>query len=250
MKITSATPFPELSHTAGLLSVAGSVAAVVEELIPGAPPFGDRPIALVYNAEGPRTLWNEQDQKSKSYRVRLSTKGALWQQFAYQLSHELGHIKLGPARSNLLIETFAVAISIRALELLTDAWAKSPPFPWNGWAKYAAGLPAYIEGTRATSLRSLPADIRDGFAERSVKERLAWLATSRNATEKLPLAHEQSRAWQHVAVTTLDGKNVKWAKLLGLAMQTAPSPMEHPEYMDSLPVLPAAVPEWVPSELR
>ncbi|MCE9605322.1 MAG: hypothetical protein K8U03_10520 [Planctomycetia bacterium] len=250
MKITSTTPFPDLSQTAGLLLVANSVAGIVDGLIPGIPPFGDRPISLVYQDKGPQVFWELQDHRGATYRVGLSSKGARWQNLAYQLSHELAHIKFGPARSNLLIETLAIAVSIRALELLRFDWGAHPPFPWDGWEAYAADLSKYIEREKTEQLSKLPNSIRTEFAGLAVKEKLRRLEVARVEVEKLPLNDAQCRAWQYAAATSLPWADIRWSGLIGIAMHTDPSPTDDPRYSFALKVLAKAIPAWVPDALR
>jgi hypothetical protein len=250
MKIVNTTPFPELKQTKSLLAIANGIARVVDDLIPGDPPHGDRAISLVYGAAGPMTFWEPEDFRSSRYRVRLSFTGAAWQQFAYQLSHELGHIKLGAARSNSLLETLAVAVSIRTLELLVDDWPENPPFPWDGWRDYAAGLKTYVANTRSKALGDLPLEIRDGFTEQPLEERLRRLAKVRVEVEKSALNTEVMRAWQHAAVMTLPWDKFPWKDLLGLATHTDPSPDDDIRYRHDLSLATAKVPDWVPKELR
>jgi len=250
MKIVNTTPFPELKQTTSLLAIANGIARVVDELIPGDPPHGDRAISLVYGAAGPMTFWEPEDYRSSRYRVRLSFTGAAWQQLAYQLSHELGHIKLGAARSNTLLETLAVAVSIRTLERLVDDWPENPPFPWDGWRDYAAGLKTYVANTRSKALGDLPPEIRDGFTEQPLAERLRRLAKVRVEVEKSPLNFAVMRAWQHAAVMTLPWDKLPWKDLCGLAAHTDPAPDDDIRYRHDLPLVAAKVPDWVPQELR
>ncbi len=67
MKIVNTTPFPELKQTKSLLAIADGIARVVDELIPGDPPHGDRPISLIYGGAGPMTFWEPEDYRSTRY---------------------------------------------------------------------------------------------------------------------------------------------------------------------------------------
>lgn len=250
MKIVNTTPFPELKQTKSILAIADGIARIVDGLIPGEPPHGDRTISLIYGAAGPMTFWEPEDYRSSRYRVRLSFTGATWQRMAYQLSHELGHIKLGTSRSNALLESLAVAVSIRTLELLVDDWPKNPPFAWDGWREYAAGLNGYVADRLTKATADLPPSIRDGYAEQPVEERLRRLAKVRVEVEKNPLNSEVMRAWQHAAVQTLDWDKLPWGELLGLATKTDPSPDDDIRYRHDLPLIAEKIPSWIPKELR
>ena len=252
MQVTSATGFGTTID--GLLAVANSIAGVVDSIIPGVPPFGDRPIALEHGA-GQRVFWEHQDINGGLYRIELSSQLAFWHQTAFQLSHELAHVKMGPARSNVLLEVLATAVAFECFVRLEVRWVDSPPFAWSGWPDYARRLKETRNKTIADELANLTGSIRQCFGSQAVAEKELRLCQVRSSIGSLPLTHPESRAWQVMAAdilakTALSTGPNRWADLLGLATQTQPTAQDDPRYREDLALLGTAVPSWVPQWLR
>ena len=116
--------------------LANQVATLVDKLIPGKPkdypdegilcfdaplawdktyPLGPAPITLA----GPKLPLEPKQSKGGTIRVALSAvqPSNKWR-LAFELSHELAHVKMGVRSDNYLDETFAVAVSFEVLRQL------------------------------------------------------------------------------------------------------------------------------------
>lgn len=257
MRVTEAIGFDGGRNPFGLMAVANSITNVVDELIPGNPPFGSRSIQLIRvegDGSSARVLWSEQDFNSTTYRIHLKTQTTKWQQMAFQLSHELAHVKMGPARSNLLVEVFAHALSLESLGLLQTKWKIQPPFSWDGWAEYADSIVQYQQETVQTAAHCLPVDIRGDFSEQPLEDQMQRLNDSKSHVENLALCHPESRGWQIVAADILThhilNTHERWEELLSLAIHTDPSAMVDRSYRHDLKVRNERLPTWVPEFLK
>lgn len=254
MLVVSATGFDDQTDPPGLLAVANSIARTIDSLIPGPCPLGERPIQIILGTR-PRVIWNDDDIESGSYRIMVTSRIGFWNQFAFQLSHELAHVKMGPARSNLLIEVLATSVSLESLFRLQTAWSSAPPFPWAGWPEYASQLSTYRTEALAEQFDRLPTTIRNDFGQQTDVEMLHRLQSVQPAIKSLPLTHSESRAWQHAAANillrdVLLHEQDRWADLIGLATHTNLPPCEVRTYRCDLDVIDADLPAWMPSWLR
>jgi hypothetical protein len=251
MHVTVAQGFPGNVSEVNRLAVANSIARVVEALIPGDPPMGGRPIE-VYFGSTPRVLWSDADFAGGVYRIEISAEGTYFQKFAYQLGHELGHVKIGPARSNHLLEVFAEMVSLATVSRLGGVWREREPYRDKNidWSKLARTRP-YVTNAAEIAARNLPSSIREGFNEANADERINRLASIRPQVEGLAIDDKLSRAFQQVSAhLILEAQKHRWANLLGIGLQTDPPPAATPKYMDSLPLHVDAIPSWVPGHLR
>lgn len=251
MRVTSAVGFAGNASATNRIAVANSIAHVVDDLIPGDPPMGCRPI-MVFYGESPLVCWDDPDFNGPVYRIRIHSQGTHFQQFAYQLGHELGHVKFSPARSNLLLEVFAEMVSLATLKRLGRLWRESVPYKDKNidWNKLARTRP-YIVDEAEKAYKNLPGSIGDGFSKANVEERIDRLASIRTQVEGLPIVNVLSRAFQQASAhLILEAEQHRWKSLLGIGMQTAPSPTESINFTESLPILPTAIPAWVPRHLR
>ena len=68
--------------------------------------------------------------------------GWMWNQIAYQFSHEFTHILInhgqpGAGPNHWINEAFCEAASYQALKQMAKDWASHPPYPnWRGYAKH------------------------------------------------------------------------------------------------------------------
>ena len=86
------------------------------------------------------------------YLVRLSVKGRFWAQFAFQFSHELGHIVAHYERINdnkvgtdnkWFEETAAEVASLFVLARMAETWKTDPPY--MNWKSFAPALKDYLD---------------------------------------------------------------------------------------------------------
>jgi hypothetical protein len=253
MLIRSDNGFPD-NNSPGRLKVANSVARVVESIIPGELPYRDRPIYLFHRPQGPLAFWQPQDYNADHYRIGLKVSGPDWQKTAYQLSHELAHLKFGPPRTNLLVEVFAIAVSIKALSILQDLWARDPPFSGASWPKFSASIAGYTARSFQHAIDRFGNSIPPFFGQLLHREQLEWLEQRKRTMINLGIDDETSRAWQYLAANILfemeqDGM-ASFGDLHGVAMKTDPSPVVSPACSKTIPLLPSGIPDWVPTELR
>ena len=211
MKVDSLEGFS--GERSSLITFADSVAALVDSMIPGDPPFGPRPLHLFRQGGKPRVYWDQEDFDGEHYRIELTPNEA-GDRFAFQLAHELTHVKMGPARTNPLLETMANAVGLEVL----DGHGSS-----NSRRRYVE-----------TQSREIDAS----FLDLSYEEKIQKLAGLR-----------PGRAWQ-VVVADLVAENASWCDLLGLATHTEPSVQERPDYQKNLPLKDACIPSWIPTWLR
>lgn len=250
MQVIIANGFPGNVSETNRLAVANSIARVVHKLIPGDPPMGRRLVAVYYGAP-PRVLWANADFNSAAYRINIDSEGTYFQQFAYQLGHELGHVKFGPGRSNQLLEVFAEMVSLATVKRLGKIWQERPPYKDKNinWSKLARTR-SYVDTAAQKAYGNLPASIRDGFSDASIAERIDRLTSIRHQVENLPINDKLSRAFQQASAhLILETEQHRWKDLLGIGLQTVPSPIDNPDYTESLPLLAHAIPAWVPRHL-
>lgn len=250
MILTVAADFGERASD-NYRAVATSVWEVVDKLIPGTPPFGGRDIRILKGSC--RVLWDANDYHSSTYRITIDANPTFWMQLAYQLSHELGHVKMGAARSNLLLETFATAVSLEVLHRLREEWSRSPPFPGD-WTSYAKGFPAFRADSIRKTLEKSPEHLHPKADLASCEAKKRWLSEVRAEITTLPITERASRAWQHVAADLLIEEaladRASWAELLGIAQNTVPPPTSDIRYRDDLSLSPPSIPAWIPDWLR
>ncbi|PQO42643.1 hypothetical protein [Blastopirellula marina] len=265
------------------LDIANSIVGVVDALIPGKTPFGERPLKLVlvdWSSHGPLVFWDEHAYNAKTYEIWLRSSQPRWREFvghlwqklfrhgyvdpnrpiyswrglAFQLTHEVAHLKMGPARSNLVLEVLATAVSLETFSGLKKAWQESPPTSWNGWSRYAERLPRYREAIVRLGTKDLPASIRQGFWQLPIEDQELSLEKTKREIENSSLLGAKSRAWQMAAAEVLVrralSRKERWRDLRGIAMRTDPKASDEPGYRDDLPLPADAFPWWMPEWLR
>jgi len=268
------------------LEIVNQIAGVVEEILPGDPPFGSREIHVSLDDRKkavPLVHWQKHDHEADRYRVVVTSKpdawylviyegfrrtmplspansravqkeSRLWQSVAYQLSHELAHVKLGPARSNLALEVMATAVSLETLGRLEQVWKDQPPRMSQGRYRAKQSFRDFHETLMAAAHENLPRGDEFGMQDATALKREALLKQSRQQIEKLPLWDERSRAWQMIAadclLSDLRSAEPRWSELPGLAVHTFPSAWDDRNYRDDLPLVGDVVPLWWPDWLK
>lgn len=124
------TTFPKISRPL-LQETADQVAKTVDELIPGGYPNSSSSTILCFVTHGdwadkPRAIvgrpWKIEPPTASKYVMRVAftpqvLPGA-WQRLAFQLAHELAHLKMNARVDNNALEAFAVAVSLEVLHRL------------------------------------------------------------------------------------------------------------------------------------
>ena len=119
-----------------LQAVANDVWRIIKDMFHGAVPPVDVPIychlgplSPVTSAKRPFTELVPWEHPTRIV-IHFTVSDAKYDQFAYQLGHELGHVMLNPRRSNGVIETICTAVSYEVLDRISDRWMIIVPFPY------------------------------------------------------------------------------------------------------------------------
>jgi len=128
--ISIGTDFPS-KNVPGLQLIANESWSVVRELFGGDPPV-NLPIECYPNPTTPIThLDNWAHPTRIRVGIQLTDQSIAYEQFAFQLGHELGHVMLDPRRTNGFIEVLATALSLEVVDRLTDRFSVPSLFPPN-----------------------------------------------------------------------------------------------------------------------
>lgn len=283
MQVTQANGFDGNGEA---LVIVNQIAEVVDEILPGEPPFGDREIHITLDDRKravPLVRWENRDHDADSYLIVLAARADawwkiiyegfcrtmplapgnlrgirkeshLWQELAFQLAHELAHVKLGPARSNLQLEVLSTAVALESLERLSQKWKEQPPRMSQGPFRAKRSFQTFHETMVADANESFPRSDDFGVQFQETIERETLLRQSRRHVDQLPLWDAGSRAWQIIAADCLlnDFRSTdrERGELIGLALHTYPSAWDDRTYRDDLPLVNDVVPLWWPEWLR
>lgn len=109
---------------------------------------GDRqlePVTVRYDKAGPMVIFGVGDSGER--RVLLHVRDTHWAQFAFQFSHELGHVLCNyreANRNNLWFEeSLCEAASLFALRRMAESWKTDPPY--SNWKGYSSSLAEYAQ---------------------------------------------------------------------------------------------------------
>jgi hypothetical protein len=122
-------------NQADVLAVLKSTA---RQLFPHAERYDWNPINVGRSSNGPIVLFRRGDLGE--YLVNLNTGDRYWAQYAFQFSHEIGHIlcgfREGEQSNHWFEEMLCETASLFALKKLSEDWKKNPPYPnWKSFAK-------------------------------------------------------------------------------------------------------------------
>jgi hypothetical protein len=194
-------------------SLADEISAIIDEMIPGVP--ADYPADGIVCFEAP-SRWTADAYKANGFspppltftgpkvydepedvvggRIRIALVAHDRWQFAFQLSHELAHVKMGPRTDNYLDETFAVAVSYEVLRRL--------------------GYQGYLLRDEGASIEQLSPAIQKQLAYQEWKSVQAyWRETSKSQANTI-----DNKPFQTVgALLLLRGKGPHWSQLLNIA---------------------------------
>ena len=135
--------------------MAEDVWGIVKNLFGGAAPPVDLPI-YCHRISGPRpvTVLDNDWAHSSKIVVSLTANGPVYDQFAYQLAHELAHVMLNPHRSNGVVEAICTAASYEVLDRMSDKWEMVVPFSYM--RGYEENFRKYRREQETTPLARLP----------------------------------------------------------------------------------------------
>ncbi len=165
--------------------------------------FPERKLApiIVHPQGGPITLFRR-GPKGEIY-VWLNTGSTYWAQYAYQFSHEFGHVLCNCDADDHGNDWFEEAIcemaSIFTLRRMGETWKTSPPF--EHWKNFAPHLTSYAENLVQPSGLPEGTTLASWYAEHA--EELRESATRRDlnrivAVALLPLFEQTPEHWQSV----------------------------------------------------
>lgn len=171
------------------------------------------PIWVGRSKKGPIVLY--QRGKGGEYLVNLNTKDHYWCQYAFQFSHEIGHILCGYRdgdSSNLWFEeTLGEVASLYTLLRLEKEWEKSPPYPH--WKEYAKEFTKYAEERIKKYRNEVPEDLEEWFVQNEISLAKEPVNRPRNvalAIRLLPLFDKFPEGW--AACSYLNEKKSKESK--------------------------------------
>ena len=101
-----------------------------------------KPILIPKADNGFPVKLDQRGPKGESQIMLSIGDGWMWNQIAYQFSHEFTHILInhgqpGAGPNHWINEAFCEAASYQALKQMAKDWASHPPYPnWKGYAKH------------------------------------------------------------------------------------------------------------------
>ncbi len=164
-------------------------------------------------------------------RIRLDVEGPLWARFAFQFSHELGHVLCGfeeyPNPNLWFEETICEVASLYALGRMAEVWSRRPPYP--NWKSYAPALKKYRDERIAKEGEKAPegTTFEAWFREREPRLRENPHLRAANLTiaaALLPLFEEAPEHWEAVRnLNALHGDSTRaFSRYLGDWSRSAP----------------------------
>jgi hypothetical protein len=162
------------------------------------------------SSKGPIVLFRRGNQGQ--YFVNLNTGNRLWAQYAFQFSHEIGHIlcgyREGDQSNHWFEETLCETASLFTLAKLSEDWKTNAPY--SNWKSYANAFKKYA-GERIEK-HPWPEDLSMADWFEKEKEDLAKNATNRGrnlmvAIRLLPFFEADPTGW--TAVSALNTKKDK-----------------------------------------
>ena len=103
------------------------------------------PINVGRSSDGPIVLFRRGDLGE--YLVNLNTSDRYWAQYAFQFSHEIGHIlcgfREGDQSNHWFEEMLCETASLFALRKLSEEWKTNPPYP--NWKSFADAFDEYAQ---------------------------------------------------------------------------------------------------------
>ena len=139
--------------------------SVAEIMFPlgGKPPYSN--IMVGRSENGPIVLYKRGSKGQ--YLINLNSKDRYWCQYAFQFSHEIGHILCGfkdGDPSNLWFEeTLGEVASLYSLLRMEEKWKHSAPYPH--WKAYAPEFTKYARERKRKYKDQIPSNLKKWFHE-------------------------------------------------------------------------------------
>src|SRR5579885_1882808 len=154
----------------------------------------DLPIEVRYEAaDAPMTT-----VEAESISIRITSTGAHYAQFAFQLAHELTHVMLDPRRSNGVVETICNAVSYEVLDQLGERVTVSPRLSWL--TDYAPHFREYRIDDQKSNMEKFPREAREMVQEKRWTDLSRYLAEH---TKEVEPSAAQERAMQTLGAIAL-----------------------------------------------
>lgn len=213
---------------------ADRVARMVEQLIPGvsvdnldvfcfAPPpqWGHAPITLTGEPQP------GEPAASARYPVRVALSRSVlpadWERFAFQLAHELAHVRMDPRFDNDILETFAVAVSFEVLDRM--------------------GYRRYLQVAIQSLIAPLPAEIRVALGNGSWNDVSLYLRQQQQYHQEHPFDYSLAAAG---AVLIQATHILPWSRLLKIGLKNQCPVRSDPPRFQFCPLNESALPEFLP----
>lgn len=221
-----------------LTRVAKDVVEVVRAFIPGVPPQGERRIVCFRHGGNPVVVWPP--RAAGVYHIGVNVKpGRYYFRFAYQLSHELGHVMFDPSRSNGALEILATAVSLQSLRAMEQLWSVRPPYAH--WQPTAVKFRDYYDETDGEQLGALLEATRRLVADGDWNGVGAELRRQRAELDANPC----DRPLNHLGARYLLARGIPWPEVVGLAAKTVPAVGPMSTFDGNASFAPGAIPAWL-----
>jgi len=216
-----------------LQDTADQVAHEVEQLIPGAssdtevfcfappPQWGHAPITLAGE------LQPGEPAASARYAVRIALSRSVLpanrERFAFQLAHELAHVRMDPRVDNDILETFAVAVSFEVLDRM--------------------GYGRYLQAATQSLIVPLPLEIRAALGNGSWNDVKLYLKQQQPYHQQHPFDYSLAAAG---AVLIRATHTFRWSQLFGIGLKNQCPVRTDPPRFQFCPLNESALPEFLP----
>jgi hypothetical protein len=141
---------------ASLPDIQAVLRSASDTLLPRFPGLRLPAIEVSRSRDNPITLFRR--GPAGEIRVRLDVEGRLWARFAFQFSHELGHVLCGveeyPNPNLWFEESLCEVASLYALGRMSESWSRRPPY--ENWKGYAPELKKYRDDRVEAAREKVP----------------------------------------------------------------------------------------------
>jgi len=203
-------------NTEDILAVLTSVAEIMFPL-GGKAPYNTTWVSR--SEQGPIVLY--QRGKEGQYIIKLNTQDRYWCQYAFQFSHELGHIlcdyRDGDSSNLWFEESIGEVASLFALLRLEKSWTQSPPYPH--WKDYAPEFTKYAKERIKKYENEIP------------KNLAAWFERNKELLCKEPVDRPRNVSLAIRLLPLFDRSPVGWSACAFLNEKKSNIPRNFKEYL-------------------